>query len=340
MEITVDKIKVPDDVELYEITLINDKGSQVKLLNYGATIEKILIATANGLQNMVLSLSAPEDYLKERTFLGAAIGRVAGRIREGIWQNESQHLLSINEGRNHLHGGFSGFDTSFWSFETSHDEEQASVTFSLLDEVGKEGYPGNLQVEFKYTFKQNDELRLDIKGISDETTLFNPTSHVYFNLSSRDLTIDNHYLQFKGLSFLPLDAENIPTGERCMTANSTFDFVKPKKLADIFNENEPQLVQQNGLNHPFLFDEVAEVVLNLPEEKRRVILTTSYPSVVIYSGNHFDGTEVAGKLIPQHAAIALEAQIPPSPDNRLEDMILEANKPFTAWINWQFEVEE
>ena len=88
MEITIDKIKVPDDVELYEITLINDKGSQVKLLNYGATIEKILIATANGLQNMVLSLSAPEDYLKERTFLGAAIGRVAGRIREGIWQNE------------------------------------------------------------------------------------------------------------------------------------------------------------------------------------------------------------------------------------------------------------
>lgn len=340
MEITIDKIKVPDDVELYEITLINDKGSQVKLLNYGATIEKILIATANGLQNMVLSLSAPEDYLKERTFLGAAIGRVAGRIREGIWQNESQHLLSINEGRNHLHGGFSGFDTSFWSFETSHDEEQASVTFSLLDEVGKEGYPGNLQVEFKYTFKQNDELRLDIKGISDETTLFNPTSHVYFNLSSKDLTIDNHYLQLNSPRFLPLDNENLPTGELRETVNSIFEFREAKKLADIFNRTDLQLIRQNGLNHPFLFDDVSQVTLNLPEEKRRLVLTTSLPSVVIYSGNHFDSSPVAGKIISQHAAVALEAQIPPSADNQLKDTILEAHRPFNAWINWRFEVEE
>ena len=47
------------------------KGMVVKLLNYGATLEKVLLPEADGLHNMILSLPSREDYSKSATSLVA-----------------------------------------------------------------------------------------------------------------------------------------------------------------------------------------------------------------------------------------------------------------------------
>lgn len=340
MKIQTEKITEIDSNELFEITLISPSGMQVVFLNYGASIEKFLIPTETGLKNMVLSLPEPVDYLRERTFLGAAIGRVAGRIRQGQWASNNQLLqLEVNEGRNHLHGGFSGFDTAFWDFETTSDEVQASVTFTRIDKALRNGYPGNLTVSFQYTLAGN-ELTLEIRAQSDERTLFNPTNHVYFNLSA-EATIENHWLAVNSNSYLPLDAESLPTGEVMKVTGTAFDFRASKKLGDIFVSTDEQLIEQAGLNHPFLLEAGSEqVVLSLPKEKRSVAMTTSAPSVIIYSGNHFGKTPIAGHDLPQYAGIALEAQFPPTADNQLNEIVLEAATPFYSWTKWKFETTE
>ena len=64
-------------------------GMQVKLLNYGATLEKVLLNS----ENMILSLNSPEDYSKERNFLGGTVGRICGRVRLGQWKH-GNHIFS------------------------------------------------------------------------------------------------------------------------------------------------------------------------------------------------------------------------------------------------------
>ena len=83
-----------DNKDLCEITLENDHGMVVKVLNYGATLEKVLL---DG-ENMILSLDKPEDYDKERNYLGGTVGRIAGRVRRGLWRHGLElHQLPINE---------------------------------------------------------------------------------------------------------------------------------------------------------------------------------------------------------------------------------------------------
>lgn len=60
--------------DLCEISLENNQGMKVKILNYGATLEKVLL---DG-EDMILSLNSPEDYSKERNFLGGTVGRICG----------------------------------------------------------------------------------------------------------------------------------------------------------------------------------------------------------------------------------------------------------------------
>ena len=55
MDVSVEQYGQYQGQNLYELTLTNDQGMVVKLLNYGATLEKVLLPEADGLHNMVLS---------------------------------------------------------------------------------------------------------------------------------------------------------------------------------------------------------------------------------------------------------------------------------------------
>ena len=56
--------------------------------------------------------------------------------------------VSRNDGPNHLHGGFKGFDRQIWDGEI--DQAENSISFSLVSEDGDEGFPGRLVARSKY----------------------------------------------------------------------------------------------------------------------------------------------------------------------------------------------
>ena len=97
MKTSFNKYGRKDGKDLCEIVLENDHGMIVKVLNYGATLEKVLLND----ENMILSLNSPADYFQERNYLGGTVGRIAGRVRKGQWR----HGLET-----HIHGGI-GTDT-------------------------------------------------------------------------------------------------------------------------------------------------------------------------------------------------------------------------------------
>ena len=197
------KYERKDNKDLCEITLENDAGMAVKVLNYGATLEKVLL---NG-ENMILSLNSPEDYSKERNFLGGTVGRIAGRVRAGQWKHGNEiHQLPLNDGDNHIHGGI-GTDMHVWDFRPSCDSEHARVDLTLFDPDGNNDYPGNLKLHARYELDDENNLHYLLEAVSDKLTIFNPVNHTYFNLGERAEDLN---LQMNADYYLPVDEAGLP----------------------------------------------------------------------------------------------------------------------------------
>lgn len=186
MKLTCKKYGRLQGRDLCEFILENDHGLAVKVLNYGATLEDVAVPVDGTMRHVILSLKAAADYSKERNFLGGTVGRIAGRVWRGQWKSGDRILqLPINDGENHIHGGF-GIDQEVWSFRPEQGEDFVAVHFGHLDLDGHNGFPGNLQLEATYALNNSGELTYDLTAYSDKLTVFNPTNHVYFCLDGLD----------------------------------------------------------------------------------------------------------------------------------------------------------
>jgi len=327
------------DTDKYEICLRNKNGMIVKLLNYGATLEKILIPTDHGLENIILSLPSPSDYDKERNYLGGSVGRVIGRIKDGLWKtenNKTYHFVLNENNLTHSHGGLYGLDTQLFEAKTVESNNCETAIFNYLDKDGHNGYPGNMKIQIKYVLDNNNTLKYSVSAVSDKLTLCNIANHVYFCLDGPNTTIESNNLSINSDRYLPLDANHIPYEHPYSVDKTIFDLRNGKKIKEILQSNDSQIINENGLNHPFILkNNDFAVNLKSSNNNRQLTLKTSAPAIVAYTGNHFNHTGYAHNL-GKHSGIALEAQIPPSTDIYLKSMILEPDKEFESWTTWSF----
>lgn len=106
--------------------LENANGVSMRFMNYGAAVIAIEIPDFRGkMDNIILSLPTLQDYTKAKTYLGATIGRVAGRIRGGEWT----FPLEKNEGENHCMVVQS--DLNLVSGTASHSKKKRVLVFVL-----------------------------------------------------------------------------------------------------------------------------------------------------------------------------------------------------------------
>lgn len=307
------KYERKDNKDLCEITLENDAGMAVKVLNYGATLEKVLL---DG-ENMILSLNSPEDYSKERNFLGGTVGRIAGRVRAGQWKHGNEiHQLPLNDGDNHIHGGI-GTDMHVWDFRPSCDSEHARVDLTLFDPDGNNDYPGNLKLHARYELDNENNLHYLLEAVSDKLTIFNLVNHTYFNLGERAEDLN---LQMNADYYLPVDEAGLPDRGMAEVAGTAFDFRKTKRIGDALNSDDSQIKLRNGLDHPFILNGNNPAAL-LSSNKHRLIVKTNAPALVLYAGNHFNHTGIVNN-IGQYDGITFEAQCPPAEGNDLGQITL------------------
>ena len=108
--------KAFSDIRLY--TLRNNSGLEASFSSYGATLTRLLTPDRQGrFADIVLGHASLEAMLNAtyRPYFGATVGRYANRIAKGRFKlNGRKHLLAVNNGANHLHGGDAGFDKIAW----------------------------------------------------------------------------------------------------------------------------------------------------------------------------------------------------------------------------------
>ena len=283
--------------------------------DYGARVLSLMVPDKDGkLADVCVGYETLNEYVecKGERFFGAAVGRLANRLGgAGFTLDGKEYHLSANDNGNTLHGGHIGVDRLIWKVE-EHTEN--SITFSLVDPAGNDGWPGNLRIWMKYTLTPEDEFKVEYKADTDAPTLVNLSHHTFFNLTGdASKSILDHELTINADRYIPIDEKLIPTGEIASVEGTAFDFRTPKAIGKDIGSAETQLDNGNGYDHNWCLggDGVRKAAsLYEPVSGRRMDVLTDQCGVQFYSGNFFDGSYAGknGKVIGYRCALALETQ--------------------------------
>lgn len=292
-------------------------GVRVFVTNLGATLMGIDAPDRAGRSAPVLlGHDDPADYptggaAGDNHYYGATCGRVANRIGGACFEIDGvRHRLDANEGRHHLHGGRRGFSHAVWQIEAAEDD---AVSMQLESPDGDQGYPGRLVVEARFALSAEGALSIGYAAVTDRPTHVNIVSHGYFNLSG-DATssIADHELRIAADSYLPIDAEALPTGARASVAGSPFDFRHSRRIGEGIDSPDDQIRLGDGYNHNFVLegDGLRPVAwLHHPGSGRMLEVATDQPGLQLYTGN---------ALAVRRSALCLEAQGWPDSANHVD----------------------
>ena len=305
-------------VDLY--TLTNRNGVTVQISNYGGTVVSWEAPDRKGkMANIILGFDSLKGYLNPPHYFGALVGRYANRIDSGKFTfNGTMYQLSVNDGYNHKHGGFKGFDKVVWNAVIVSDTLPMLV-LTYLSRDGEEGYPGNLTVKVIYTLTDENELDIDYSAQTDKATPVNLTNHSYFNLTGDpSKTVLNHSLWINADNYTPVDASLIPTGEIKPLKGLALDFTKAKKIGKHIDSLPAGYDHNYVLNN---YNNTLQLVASLVDSVsgRKLEVLTTQPGLQLYTGNSLDGSLKSSKGIPykKHSGVCLETQHYPDSPNRL-----------------------
>ena len=295
-----------DKQQLQTVTLHNPSGMEVTVLNFGGIISSIKVPVKGKKIECVLGFDTFEEYVSEAyrneyPYLGAIIGRNAGRIKFGKAHIDGREVqLSCNLGENQIHGGFVGFDSVFWEVMAQEQGENSSVTLQYLSKDGEEGYPGNVSVRVTYTLTADNRLRIDYHGTTDAPTILNLTQHTYFNLNEGDTDVLNNTLQIKADRYVPLEEGFFtPIGERPSVAGTPLDYRQGQK---VYAHTDNSFVREIAP------EEVMATITNA-EGSLLMDVRTNHPVLHIYAGYYLPELQPPyRKKIGQSKGICFEAQ--------------------------------
>lgn len=318
------------------ITLNNRNNVQLKLMSYGASVVELIAPDREGnLENIVLAYENLEDYIGNIPHFGVTVGRTSGRIGGGSFMLEGEkYELCRNDGNNHLHGGSAGFSCRIWDYSISEDDYSSRVEFTYLSRDMEEGYPGNLEVKVIYTLTDDNEVIIEYLGLSDRDTLCNLTNHSYFNLSGNyKRKVTEQLLKIKSDSFLETGADMVPTGRLLEVINTPMDFNVQKLIGRDIESDYEAIKQAGGYDHPWLLSErEAQVELYDDYSGRKMIITTTYPCVVVYTYNFANNERLKyGITGSKYDGVCFETQYEPDGINHenINPSILKAGSSYT-----------
>lgn len=300
-------------------------GTRVRVLTYGAVVQSVEVPDRDGARAGV-ALGLPDLASYQRytgPYFGALVGRYANRIGGAAFVLDGRtYHVTRNEGRNHVHGGTTGFDKRVWDAR----EIAGGVELSLVAADGEEGFPGRLEVSVAYTLDEDGALRIAYRAATDAPTVLNLTNHTYWNLAGAESgSALGQRLRIAAGRITPADAESLPTGEFLPVDGTRFDFREPQPVSKEYDHN---FVLDEGVTGPVaeLYDEVSGRVLSV---------TTTEPGLQLYTADHFEGRP----FVPC-AGIALETQHFPDSPNRPEfpSTVLRPGEEFASTTVYGFSV--
>lgn len=249
----------PDENGKYELV---GEGIRANFIPYGASISNLFINDTSGVERDIVGGFDNASYYgidRQHPHFGGVPGRYANRIKNSSFtiDGEEYHILPNEnptaanpQGVDTLHGGPDGWDWRNWTV-VAHTSN--SITFSLTDPDGKEGFPGEVVSYVTYTLGNRT---WDIRMVAVATTKITPimlSSHTYWNLdgfaNNETALALNHslWLPYAGQR-IATDTILIPTGDiQANQPGSLNDFwTAPKQIGANFSN--PDLLGNCGEN--------------------------------------------------------------------------------------------
>ena len=329
---------MPDGEFVYSYELKNSNGIEVRIINYGATINSLKIPLKTGkIIDVVLGLESLEDYMKSyeiggSPYYGATVGRYSGRINQGLFTlNNSVYQLEKNLNNHSLHGGNIGFSQRNWEVVKTIEGKNPSISLTYFSPNNESGFPGDLKVKLTYTLTENNELCIDYIATTSEDTIVNMTNHSYFNLEGHSETVANQDLYINSKTLLETNGDNVPTGVLLNVVNSPNDFSSTKKCPD-------------KIDTSFVLNKENKIAASLFSEKNnlKMLVYTDQPSVHIYVGGKFDD-QLTGKeklKYQTNSGICFETQnFPDAPNHpHFPNSVLKKNETYLQKTVYKFEI--
>lgn len=313
------------DKQVSLVTLRNDQGMAAQITNYGARLVSLWVPGRDGaMKDVVWGYPSIGAYLSATDlYAGPIVGRYGNRLCDGKFSiGDDCYQVSVNNGKNHLHGGTNGFGMQVWEIVKANDT-LAELHYFSAD--GEEGYPGNLSITVVYTLTKDNGLSISYAAETDKPTVVNPTSHVYFNLHGTTKESSNsHELMIHASSYTPTDSTLIPTGVVAEVAGTPMDFRRQTMVGLRMDADFQDLKYGKGYDHNFVLDkQLGEyaVAAELYEPATGIVMEviTDQPALQFYGGNFMDGVDT-GKYGDKHnyrTGVALEAQnFPDAPNHK------------------------
>lgn len=314
------------DVVCY--SLAGEGGMNLEVLTFGAVVRCLFAPDRNGRHvDVVLGYDDLASYEADTSYMGAAIGRCANRIRDGIFTLDgSEYHLSRNEGLHHLHGGERGFDKVVWRSSPFEDADTIGVVLEHTSPHGDEGYPGELVVQLTYGLSASNTFSVDYRATADRATPVNLTHHGYFNLAGEaNGDVLDHELTIYADQFTEIDIDLLPTGNLLSVDGSPFDFRQSEAIGARIREDHEQLRRAGGYDHNFVLGDSSGSLARAarvfqPVSGVEMEVLTTEPGIQLYSGNflqpHRPGK--CGNLYGRREGFCLETQHFPDSPNHAE----------------------
>ena len=313
-----------DGREAHLFTLRNARGTELAVTDFGGHVQSLRTADRLGhLVDVVLGYGDIAAYEAEDKFIGALIGRCGNRIARGrITVDGKTYQLDCNDGKNHLHGGFAGFNKRLWEAHPAED----GLHLSYVSPDGEGNYPGELVVKVLYALTDANEFIIRYEAQSTADTICNLTNHTYFNLAGFSSgPILGQQLQLFADAWTEADAESLPNGRLVPVAGTPMDLREPVAIGAHIDDDFPQLRFAGGYDHNWVVRDVpcAEYPgtglkkmawAMAPATGITLTAYTTQPGVQFYAGNYLDGRPLGknGTAFRKRSGFCLESQYFPN----------------------------
>ena len=310
-------------------TLKNENGMTVKVSTYGGILVSVIVPDKDGgFRDVVLGYDTLEEYVQNDGYLSATVGRFANRIALGKFTlNEKEYQVTVNNGRNSLHGG-TGFSSKIWDAKVMG--EVLELTYVSPD--GEDGYPGTMTAKVRFTVDNTNCLHIVYDATCYADTICNLTNHAYFNLHGGTKPMLSHQLWLNAEQYTATDEELIPTGD-VPVEGTAYDFRTPRAVGEAIYDNN--FVLQNNACGP-------QASVYEKESGIYMVMFTDLPDVQVYSSTML--TDRQGKNGCRYGlgyGLCLETQLPPYAPNRpgTEGWLLKAGERWKSETVYQFSVK-
>ncbi len=220
---------LPTGEDIYKFTL-SSGDSTASVISYGATLSSFRPFG----REIVGGFDTLPDYLANKAYHGATVGRVCNRIVGAEFELDGvTYKLSKNNGENCLHGGADGFHNKAWSV-ISYGENFVKLGYRAMD--GQSGFPGNIDVVAEYTLLDSS-IVIEYRAIPDKKTPIMMTNHTYFNLGGFAGDVLGTRVKIYAERYTEVDENRFPTGRQIEVAGCPLDFSGEKNLGEKIEED-------------------------------------------------------------------------------------------------------